>query len=217
MYSDDQGLNSFCGLINYWSFDGNSNDVVGSTDMIYGANATFTNDRNNASLSAVDLNFGYYTIPPGSYSYGKTWTVSFWIFLKLLGNYPRIIDFINAPDNDNIIIFLNSYNIGVCIYNSLLRLDVKSDTDLNASIWNHVSFVKNLNQMSLYINGRLQNSPRTQRATFANLTKGSNYLGKSNQVTILNINAKFDDLKIFDYAMNSSHIIQNMDLTLKRI
>ena len=218
LYSDDQDLNSFCGLINYWSFDGNANDVVGSADMINGANAAFTNDRNNASLSAVDLNFGYYTIPPGSYSYGKTWTVSFWIFCKSTGKWPRVIDFINAPDNDNIIIFFhqNNYKIGVCIYNSLIRLDVKSDTDLNASIWNHVSFVKNLNQMSLYINGVLQNSPTTQGKTFANITKGSNYLGKTNKMNDY-INAKIDDLKIFDIAMNSSQIIQNMDLNLKRI
>ena len=165
------------------------------------------------------MNFGYYTIPPGSYSYGKTWTVSFWFFFKSYGNYPRIIDFINAPDNDNIVIYLikDSYKIGVCIYNSSIRSDVYSDTHLKDSIWNHVSFVKNLSQMSLYINGKVQESPSQQGKTFADFKKGSNYFGKSNYISDDNINAIIDDLKIFDIAMNSSQIIQNMNLNLKRI
>ena len=207
-------------MINYWSFDGNANDVVGSADMINGSNATFTNDRNNASFSAVDLNFGYYTIPSINYSYGKTWTVSFWIFHRSAGykSYPRVIDFINAPDNDNIFIYLNqnSSTICSCIHRSFVRYHLCSNSDFKASIWNHVSFAKNLSQMSLYINGKFQTSSVTTDNN-SKLLNGSNFFGKSNGNANDIINAKIDDLKIFDIAMNSSRIIQNMNLTLKRI
>ena len=218
MYSDDKGLNSFCGLINYWSFDGNANDVVGKADMIYGANATFTNDRINVNRSAVDLNFGYYTIPSGNYFNGNIWTVTFWIFSKSIGKWPRILDFFDGSNNIIINFALNtSSKICSTICNSTNKWEICTNMFLNVSIWNHVSVVSNLNEMSIYLNGINKTYTSNNAINYNRIITGSNFLGKSNSIGYDIMNPIIDDLKIFDIAMNSSQIIQNMNLNFKLV
>ena len=210
LYSSEQ----FCGLINFWPFDGNANDVVGGADMVYGANATFTNDRTGKSLSAIDLNEGYYTLSPGIY-FNKCYTVSFWLFLKSFQPLrPSIIDFKSSLEN--MIICVDSSHallLITCFLNDCSEY-LYSKTILSLRIWYHFSFVLKGNTIFIYVNGALEASSSNQ---FIPIHMTSlNYLGKSNSDDP-NMNGIIDDLKIFDFAMNSSQILKNMNLNLKKV
>ena len=93
------------GLQNYWPIiNRNVDDRIGVAHMYCGVNASFTNDRFNNSNSAIDLNDGYYSIPPGEYVCGD-FTFSAWAYIRnQLTYFNRFIDLGNGAYADNIVI-----------------------------------------------------------------------------------------------------------------
>ena len=70
------------GLVNYWAFCGSTRDIVGGMDMTIRLNGVLTADRFNNPNSALQFNFGYGSVPPGSYFNSSTgFTFMIWIYI----------------------------------------------------------------------------------------------------------------------------------------
>ncbi len=53
------------GLVNYWPFNGNGNDLIGSANLYGGVNIEWVPDRFGRPNSAVYLNTGHFLAPSG--------------------------------------------------------------------------------------------------------------------------------------------------------
>ena len=75
---DYSAINAY--LTNWWPFNNNVNDIVGSANL-YGGSTTgksFATDRLNQPASAIYLNAAYYQLPAGKYFAGD-FTLSVWV------------------------------------------------------------------------------------------------------------------------------------------
>ena len=68
----------------------------------------FRKTNTGSFFSALDLNVGYITAPPGVY-FGGDLTITAWILLRSVTSWARILDFGNGPKKNNIIL---SYSNG---------------------------------------------------------------------------------------------------------
>ena len=194
-------------------------------DMSYGANAAFTNDQDGNYMSAISLNQGYLTIPPGTYFTGD-FTVSFWFFYKTIGYYPNIVSFSNGLGTNCLSLMFSDYEgiMHLLLYIPGVRqIDlVRTNNQFPFLAWSHVTFLLSGNMASIYFNGSLivskqiSNYPISQFITKTN----NNYLG-INVDTNLNrkemyLDAIIYDLKIFNKALTQTEISQNMNLMFNR-
>ena len=104
------GFDSNNGLQNYWPIINDVTDKVSNANMYDGSSVSFTQDRFNRSNQAIDLNYGYYRLPPGSYICGD-FTFALWAYFReqtMNGN--RILDIGNIGDqtSDDALIFVYS-------------------------------------------------------------------------------------------------------------
>ncbi len=86
------------GLIHYWSFDQNTNDMIGNAHIYEIMNASFTVDyqgRQNSSTKFID---GYARIPCGMYC-SNEYTLMVWIKPYEVISFGRIIEFSFGPPN----------------------------------------------------------------------------------------------------------------------
>jgi hypothetical protein len=86
-------------------------DVIGSAHMTQGALTTFTSDRFGNPNSALALDTGYTIVPSGVYFNTPAFTISVWVYPKLIvGAWPRVIDFSNGAATKTIMFAISSSN-----------------------------------------------------------------------------------------------------------
>ena len=180
----------------------NLTDVIGGANLYGGANYSFTYDRFCSLNSAIYFNRGYLQVPTGVYFSGD-FTVTAWIYLKSYQYYSRIIDFGNEPNNDNIILAM----IGTTsqIYGRVSQY-FQTSSIINLNQWYFISFVLSGTTGYIYVNGS-QVATKTLLLVPNNITRTSNYIGKSNFENISNADAIYDEIKIFKGALSSNDIM----------
>jgi hypothetical protein len=187
-------------LINYWSMK-DLNDLIGEASLYGGSSYSFVPDRFGSDNSAIYFNQGYLQVPAGVYFSGD-FTVTAWIYLKSYQYYSRIIDFGNEPNNDNIILAM----IGTTsqIYGRVSQY-FQTSSIINLNQWYFISFVLSGTTGYIYVNGRqvVTGSLRIP----SNITRQSNYIGKSNWASDSNADAIYDEIKIFKGALTSNDIL----------
>lgn len=122
-------------------------------------------------------------------------------------SYARVLDIGNGQNADNVI--LSTYceastYVGFWVINDQRHSFLKSITQLKIDKWTHIAAVLNGTEASIYINGILDSKgslliPR-------NVTRTSNYIGKSNWGHDQNADATFDEIKIYKRALSSLKI-----------
>ena len=203
------------GLQNYWPIIKSSvDDTVGIANMYDGVNVSFTNDRFNNSNSAIDFNYGYYRIPPGEYVCGD-FTFSVWAYIRNQVTYwNRFLDIGNGALSDNIAMTYSNGNntnyLNFYIYNGGSCLTTDSPNPITFNTWHHYAFTLNHTVGSLYINGNLvasstQNVPKC-------INRTSNYIGKSNWLGDSNANAIYDEIRLYNRALDMNEIQALMSL-----
>ena len=194
------------GLINYWPMN-NLTDVVSGANLFGGSNYSFYPDRFSTSNSAIYFNRGYLQVPTGVYFSGD-FTLTAWIYLKSYQYYSRIIDFGNGQASANIIfsMFTNSLTLFGKIYNySDTSLVLSTSPIINLNQWYFISFVLSGTTGYIYVNGS-QVATKTLLLVPNNITRTSNYIGKSNFENISNADAIYDEIKIYNRALTSIEI-----------
>ena len=198
------------GLVHYWPIDNDFIDIVGGATMSPGAGNTFINGKSGMAVSLVN---GYLTIPAGSYFNPSAFTVMVWIYPSELSDDYTFIDFYNDPTgSDNIIIsYSNKSNSGKSSFlmydagNQYLLSSVDSFVGLND--WNHLAIVWDGHIVQLYLNGK-EAANSTQFIAPSNILRNHCLIGRSSSYpSAPDASATFDEIKIYDIALDSSYIL----------
>ena len=195
-------------LTNYWSLNNNLYDAVGRAHLLTtGSNYKFVENRFGEPKSAIYLNKSYLQIPAGVYFSGD-FTFTAWIFIDSLQFFARFFDFGDSTTNDNVLFYMESTtgSLTAMINNkqSVSTFIGPTKTKLELKKWYQITFVLKKSTGYIYLNeaqiaaGQL-NRPR-------NIFRKSNWFGKSNWPSNENIDAIFDEIKIYKSALNSNDI-----------
>ena len=196
-----------CGLINFWPFNNNYNDIIGEANLFGGSLVSLANDRFGRNSSAIDLNSGYIQAPSGVYFDGD-FTVTFWMFVREQLDYGKVIDFGNGAGIDNVLIEFKDDLLGVETYDSNEMAQIWANQYF-LNVWYFISIVLKGTTLSFYYNGTLVRSASAYVPN--NIMRTKNYVGKSNWNGDPNANAVYDDLKFFNRALNQIEISIEMD------
>lgn len=195
--------NSFEGAYNhepihYWPFSNTYSDVNGKINVYYGSGFKITKDRFQNSKSALDLNKGYLKLSSDVY-FGQELTITVWVYIRSHETYSRIIDFGNGEYQDNIIlgfsgssehayfeIHSGKYSKGHLIANKTVPLNN----------WIFIAAVLSRGIARLYYNCELVASGPQYMPK--NVTRFSNFIGKSNWFADKYFNGVLDEIKIYN-------------------
>ena len=198
------------GLINYWPFTNNVDDSIGAAHLYDGVNSSLTYDRFGYNNSALRLNSGYYSVPPGVYFNGS-FTTSAWVNAKSYTKYARVFDFGNGQGSDNIIFgLLNDYSpaslfiISIGSYNSTLFSFLVCDYGIILHEWIHLAVTFESNQTNFYYNGILCSNSSLYEPS--NVIRKLNFIGKSNWPQDELANAVYDELRIYNRVLTLNEI-----------
>ncbi len=212
------------GLVGYWPFNGNANDISGNGNNGTNNGATLTTDRNGDANSAYDfnginndINFGSSTV------FGLTsnniLTFSVWVRPMRASNNANIMDGVFSKYQDLNVSNSNYYfsidknvsspsNPPIGVITSNGTNSIGTTCELNA--WQHYVIVmqSGLNNIKVYRNGVLDN---TGTVNFSSLISNSNlYLGyiptSATNITQSNFLGKIDDFGIWNRALTQQEI-----------
>jgi hypothetical protein len=180
-------------------------DYVGQSHMTIGANAALAPDRLNNAQSALYLNSGYCTVPPGVYFTGGLFTVIAWVYRIQAVSFTGLLDFGNGPSNDNVIFALalppNSAAY-MAIYQGA-AFGGKLEANIVSGQWTHLAAVYGGNNMYLFVNG--QNVQSVAMWAPNNVVRQLCFIGRSNSGDP-DAQAYFDDIKIYNRALSTAEI-----------
>ena len=206
------------GLMNYWSFSNNYDDPIGKANLYNGVNHTLTMDRFGNPNSALNLVNGFLQVPPGVYFSGK-FTFTAWVYMRSFGKNSRLFDFGNgAPMNNVFFAMCNSVDLlpYLNVYSGTLNQDMVLPRDMQVAKlnlfykdWSHLAVQFDGGSFLFYLNGVLTGK-RTGAMGPPNVNRTLNYFGKSNWVANSNVNAIFDEIRIFNRVLSQSEIFELM-------
>jgi hypothetical protein len=215
------------GLVGYWPFNGNANDVSGNGNNGTVNGATLTTDRNGNANSAYSFDGvdDRIFINNSIFDNGSNFTFSGWYFLNTNsnpnnGNNSHII--LNTSPHNGLGIALNwgssnKYSISVgngapaTSWNTLFNS--QSNQNIEIQTWKFITLVKSSNTYSLYVNGVIDQTWIANNSIQSYLYKL--YFGGcdpiiSNEV----INGNLDDIGIWNRALTQQEITNLYNVSL---
>ena len=171
--------------------------------MIYGSNVTVTSDRFNNPNSALDFQSGYNTVPSGVYFNGD-FTFTVWIYYNQNPACATILEFSNSKAY--LVSFQSSIDStgspGMVIGSSDFSVTFFEES-LETGRWYHVAFVFCGSTGKIYVDGQLKASSEQNRPD--DLNRDTNFIG-GNSFGDPNLNAKLDELRIYNRCMSEYEI-----------
>ena len=205
------------GLVAWWPFTGNANDLSGNGNNGTVNGATLTTDRfgvvNNAfgfnNNSRIKINFS-------STLTSQTGTISGWIFVNSFPptNNPQDLIFGKSLGYPQILIRANGKIVLSTMINISSSTEIVSNATLNPGVWYHFVGIYSSSNFSLYLNGVLDNSitpnPTPNYFSYCNSeywVGGFNHQGSciSND-NYQNFDGKIDDLGVWNRVLNICEI-----------
>ena len=187
--------------------------MIGGAHLFNGTKASLTADRFGRPLSALNLNGGFYQIPPGNYFPTGQFTITVWCKLRQYGNWPSIVTFANGFHFDTVFLCFHAASTlpHFSIYNGNISIassySANSTSVIDLNVWTHlaITFDRNLNH-AIYINSNLEMIANSNKP-LKNTTRIFNYVGRGDnfpgQPDIIGV---IDELKIFNRAMTQKEI-----------
>jgi gliding motility-associated-like protein len=207
------------GLVGYWPFCGNANDMSGNGNNGTVNGATLTSDRFGNANSAYSFSNNYILIPSSTVFNSNNLTVSMWISSSSLQRQIALIrlNYINA-NNEHFGIALNDLNnYGVELaakYNNIScspgigwQINEKIQNILNSQYHLVVGTI-NGNELKLYIDGNLSNILVTPFSQTSNCWGGDIQIGRNWASFVDYFNGKLDDIAIWNRALTPQEIQQ---------
>lgn len=202
------------GLINYWPFIENYNDIIGGSNMYGGENYYLTSDRIGKDNSALWLNDGYIQVPSGIYFSGD-FSVLAWVKIHEHKALSRLIDFGELGGRDNVIIVLSTmpnYTTDAEIFYGTKGLALNSLGNLTIGVWNHLALTLRQNIASFYLDGQLIG--QNNNVSINNVNRSNCYFGFHNwgqNTDFKKANAEIDEVKFYNKALSQSQIIDDFN------
>jgi hypothetical protein len=196
-------------LVSYWPFNNNYDDIIGGANLFNCINCSLTTDRFGNLNSALSLTSGYMQAPTGQY-FSENFSITAWCLYRAILDYERILDFGNGPYKDNVILglWINKNQLYGQVYNDTYTYDLTLATQpIKLNVWYHVAFVLDGQYGYIYLNGALAGANLLNGCKAVNRTM--NFIGRSNWYNYgdQNADAVYDDIKIFNRALNSTEIV----------
>jgi hypothetical protein len=182
------------------------------------ANDTLVSDRFNNPQSALYLNNGYCTVPPGVYFNGGPFTILAWVKVIQILNHNRLLDFGNGPESNNLIVSLSMATTSEPCMGSLLNSVwtgvAVASSPIDLGVWTHLASVFDGSQAYIYVNGT-QSGVQPMTGVDNNI-RNNCFFGRSNwhDISDPDTNAILDDIKIYNRALSSQEIAQDMNSTI---
>ena len=181
--------------------------MIGTTNITKLSSMSYTNDRFNRTKSAALFASGYAQLSAAKYFYGGDFTISVWArfdYLSLIN--PRIIDFGNGPNKDNIFMCLTqSENIFCDVTKGATRLNnCNSVSRLSRNVWYHLVCVLRGSVLSIYIIGNLD--VQCPHLIPNGVVRTSNFIGKSNWSGESLLIGAIDELRIYNKSLTDEQI-----------
>ncbi|MXV14515.1 LamG domain-containing protein [Hufsiella ginkgonis] len=205
------------GLVGWWPFDNNSNDLSGKTNHAVLRNGTaYAPDRNGLSTGAVILDGvdDYVSFPSGSSSslnITGDFTVCFWV--KTIDNSAGLVSFgdnvSNAPLAAGYLSALNGGNVG----NGKLGIGLRGSWNTHPPViaddkWHFIAYVLRDNRMGIYMDNFYGwEFPAIQPPLSWN---GNRVVGCRNDLIMgdtWNYKGAFDDLRVYNRALTSGEVL----------
>jgi hypothetical protein len=173
---------------------------------------SFTTDRFGNPYSAIALNaVGFVQVPAGVYFSGDL-TIMVWVKINSIQYQgPRVIDFGNGVTSDNILLtahFQPSSNLPLfqtCDSGATCKYALGTAA-LSTGVWIHLTATLSGTTGTLYMNGSFWGS-QTGMPVPRNVTRNNCYIGKSGNYPVDPLaDIVFDELKIFNVALNQSQV-----------
>lgn len=203
------------GLVGWWKFNGDPNSDVGAYNgSVVGATPTTGQSGQANGAYAFNGTNAYISVPAGFANFSGGITVSVWARPTASGSWARFIDFGNGQQSDNILFARSGTSAD-------MRFDVVNGTSASYlatigsttgpivnSQWRlYTATIAPNGTITLYANGvSIQSS--TGASLPANVTRASNYIGRSNWATDAYYTGALDDLRVYNRALSASEVLQ---------
>ena len=198
------------GLVGYWGFTGNANDVSGNGNNGTVTGATLTTDRFGNANSAYSFNGSSNYIncgTPSSLLNLDNFTYSVWINKTIANTDDRYV--ISNYDGQNHGNFIDVFASG-CYARLASGTGIDADAlvsqQLNISVWNHIVVVKSNSTIKIYLNNILFQT--TDISSF-NYMKNSTLpfiIGKSGWANMGYFNGRIDDIGVWNRILTDQEI-----------
>ncbi len=211
--------NNICdGLISFWPFEGNANDVYGDHDGSV-VNCNLIEDRNGDLDSAYELfndNSGVRIYDHSDFEFSDGFTFSFWMKLDSLrpNMYDRIMWAVNSGHyggwnsqvrEDDKIGFTLFWDNGAVYYDGC---DILSDSAVDTDEWHHYVFMRQENDnVVMYIDGVKQQDNCTRQG----IVKNDYYIMTLGTPNIHAIDGNVDDFAIWNRELTYDEILNLSD------
>jgi hypothetical protein len=159
-----------------------------------------------ANTAPADPNFSgqYGFLPAGVASYDDL-TVSLWVYWKGGNNWQRILDFGNSTTQYMFLTPNSGSNLRFAVKNGGDE-QILNTTALAANQWVQIVVTLNGNTGRMYVNGELVATNTAITINPVDFNPQLNYISKSQFSADPFFNGMIDDLKIYNYALNTEQI-----------
>ncbi len=208
------------GLIDWWSGDGNANDIQGTNNGILAGGATATATGFVGKAFSFDGTNSYAQIPDAPALHPTNLTVETWVRFDSLDSAGS-----GAPAGDQYLVFKQNTRTGDFegfdlskrrvaggdVFRFLISpasgsgVEIDSATLLSTGVWYHVAAVRGSNFTQIYVNGQLE---RQTNITF-NQDYGALplYFGTSGQPSWdRKLKGSLDEVSLYNRALSSNEI-----------
>jgi hypothetical protein len=201
------------GLVGYWPFCGNANDLSGNGNNGTVNGATLTTDRFGVANRAYSFDGVNDRINTNQFIINQSFTVSLWCYLgQNIFQYPIGLGINNSSQDGYGIGYsgnapscqtniANRYFVYDAV-NSPCNSVMNSASNSSINLWNNVVLVKNGSTMSFYKNGVFETSTNSLNLNLNLLT-----MGVRSDLAFY-FNGKLDDIGIWNRALTPQEITQ---------
>lgn len=189
------------GLVGWWPFTGNANDLSGNGNNGTNNGATLTTDRfgNLNNAYNFDGNNDFVSVPRNNIS---NFSVSLWLHTNINTEFSALVD-ANVSNWElylkNLKPTFTKWILAPGNYQELI-----STTTLPLSQWHHLTYTYSSNNVNIYLNGLLISSFNNINLT--NLNSGLYYFGASISGSSQFYSGKIDDIGIWNRALTQQEI-----------
>ena len=203
------------GLVGWWKLNGDTNSATGVYNGT-AVNAAPTTGQNGLPNNAYSFNGtnAYISIPAGFSDFSGGMTISVWAQPTASNNFARFIDFGNGQHDNNILFTRvgTTANIELDVVNGTNASYLTSITSTTNPIVNsqwklYTVTIGASGTATLYANG-VSIKTGSGASLPLNVTRSSNYIGRSNWASDAYYAGALDDLRIYNRALSASEVSQ---------
>ena len=204
-------------MIACWNFDGNLFDeTLNMMDMAAPGTPAFTTTAHSGKALQLTNNFVQL---PYEIASSDEMTISMWVYWRTpTTQWQRFFDF--GTDTEHYM-FLTPNNS----YTGKMRFAIKNGGNeqsldcpkLSSYVWKHVAVTIAKGKTAIYVDGEEAASTTGITISPADIRPVLNYLGRSQFIADPYINAYYDDVRVFNYALSADEVKAVMEGQLDAI